>query len=255
MVQNNTFSTLFIGQRLIRLSTIDSTNTYALNLLSNTKPPSEGTVILADNQTTGRGQQGNTWNSKVGESLTFSLILQPHFLPIMQQFELTIASSVGVCKAFQSKGVDVQLKWPNDIYVDGKKLGGMLIENQVQGNTIRSCVIGIGLNINQEEFSVDLPNPVAVRQLLGTEQSIDYWLALILEHIEAAYLQLKAGKTAELKAYYLQQLYLMNTPALFEIRGKKEEGIITGVGNQGHLQMLINGEEHLFDLKEVKFCN
>lgn len=253
MLQNNTFSTLFIGQTLIRLSTVDSTNTYALNLVSNTKPPVEGTVILAAHQTAGRGQQGNTWNSKIGESLTFSLILQPNFLPILQQFELTIASSVGVCKAFQSKGVDVQLKWPNDIYVKGKKLGGMLIENQVQGSVIRSCVIGIGLNINQEEFPAHLPNPIAVRQLLGTEQSVDYWLALILEHIEAAYLQLKAGKIAELKSYYLQQLYLMKTPALFEIGGKKQEGMITGVGNQGHLHVLVDGEEKVYDLKEIKF--
>lgn len=255
MVQNNTFSTLFMGQNLLTLSTVDSTNTYALNLLSNTKPPLEGTVILAEEQEAGRGQQGAAWKSEKGDSLPFSIILYPQFLPVHQQFELTVAMSLGVCRGLERLGISAQVKWPNDIYVQGRKLAGMLIENQVQGTQIRSAIVGIGLNVNQERFPDYLPNPISIQQVTGKRMVLDEVLKCLLESIEGAYLQLKSGLVDKLRTEYLQRLYLFEEPALFEVEGERLLGTITGVGSQGHLRVEMDGEERVFDLKQIKFIH
>jgi len=129
-LQNNIFSGLFVGQNLTVLKETGSTNNYLKDLLSNSKPVNEGTVIMAESQTAGRGQQQNRWHSEPFKNLTFSLLLQPKFLSLQQQFELTRAVSLGVITALQqATGANIQVKWPNDIYYGDKKLGGILIEN------------------------------------------------------------------------------------------------------------------------------
>src|ERR1700744_4814140 len=95
-LQNNTFSGLFVGQNLVALTEVDSTNNFLKEALANSTPLIEGTVIMAESQYAGRGQQQNKWNSEPGKNLTFSLLLKPTFLPVNQQFNLTIAISVGI---------------------------------------------------------------------------------------------------------------------------------------------------------------
>ncbi len=253
MVQNNTFSTLFIGKPLVYLPSVHSTNTHSLGLLANTKPPIEGTVILADEQTAGRGQQSSVWKSEKGQNLTYSIILYPHFLPVAKQFELTVAFSVGVCKALNSMQIPAVIKWPNDVYVSGKKVGGMLIENQLQGATIKSTVVGMGINVNQLVFANDLRNAISLRQFTGKEYDLMEVLNTLLSYIEGTYLQLKAGQFEVLRKEYLANLYLLNTPTTFKIADGLVVGTICGIGAQGHLQVQIDEEVHEFDLKEIAF--
>ena len=156
-MQNNTFSTLFVGQNLIKLSSVDSTNNFLKSLVSNSEPLPEGTVIMADDQYAGRGQQNNIWKAEPGKNLTFSVLLKPTFLPLSQQFLLNMVVSTAINNAlshFLSDGLSV--KWPNDIYFRDQKIGGVLIENTIVGNDIKTAIIGIGINVNQQHFEAEL---------------------------------------------------------------------------------------------------
>jgi BirA family biotin operon repressor/biotin-[acetyl-CoA-carboxylase] ligase len=122
-LQNNIFSGLFVGQNFLVLKEVDSTNNFLKELLSNSKPLMEGTVIMAENQYAGRGQHQNGWHAEPGKNLTFSLLLKPHFLPVIEQFDLIRAVSLGVFDALQPiLGDKLKIKWPNDIYYADFKL-------------------------------------------------------------------------------------------------------------------------------------
>ena len=130
--------------------------------------------------------------AKPGKNLTFSMLLKPSFLPLSQQFDLTRAVSLGIINALEPLlGDKLKIKWPNDIYYADGKLGGMLIENMVQGGQIKNSVIGIGLNINQEDFPLDVPNAVSLKQILHRDYDLKVLLSEICKNIEAAYLNLK----------------------------------------------------------------
>src|ERR1035441_10550859 len=144
--------TLFIGKNLITLDSVASTNNFAKDMLSNTRPV-EGTAIMAKEQYAGRGQMGNAWETESGKNLTCSFILYPEFLEADKQFFLNMAVALAV-KDFCEHVLhdEIKIKWPNDIYYHDKKLGGILIENSISGNKISSSVIGIGINVNQTAF-------------------------------------------------------------------------------------------------------
>ena len=139
------------GQFKVHLSRVDSTNNYAANLIKSGKAKS-GTVILADEQTNGRGQRDAVWQSDPGLNLQFSAIWLPESFFIKDQRYLNFAVSIAIQQFLSKKGVEPQIKWPNDILVGEKKISGVLIENQLQGQRINACIIGIGLNVNQTEF-------------------------------------------------------------------------------------------------------
>ncbi len=121
-------------------------------------------VVVADYQTAGKGCGTNTWESERGKNLTFSMLIHPKGIPANQQFHITEIVSVALCKMLQSYIYNkVEIKWPNDIYVDDKKICGILIENRLQRTDIKDCIIGIGLNVNQTVFKSDAPNPVSIR--------------------------------------------------------------------------------------------
>ncbi len=179
-MQNNIFSGLFVGQNLITIKEVDSTNNFLKNLSSNSKPLPEGTVIMAESQFAGRGQQQNRWHTEPGKNLTFSILLNPVFLAATNQFDLTRVVSLGVFDALKPLlGENLKIKWPNDIYYDDKKLGGILIESVLQGSQLKQAIIGIGLNVNQQVFPEWVPNPTSVKQILQQ----DYDLTLLLSQI------------------------------------------------------------------------
>ena len=210
-MQNNTFSTLFVGQNLIKLSDVDSTNNFLKLLVSKSEPLPEGTVIMADNQFAGRGQQQSSWQSEPGKNLTFSLYLHPVFLPVTKQFLLNMAISVALNKALrQITGVDIKIKWPNDIYYGHKKLGGVLIENMLSGQTYKTGIIGIGINVNQVDFSGDVKGrAISLTQILQKNVNLIALLAVICSHIESQYLKLRANQYSSLQADYLEQFVLV----------------------------------------------
>jgi BirA family biotin operon repressor/biotin-[acetyl-CoA-carboxylase] ligase len=256
-LQNNIFSGLFVGQNLVTIKQVDSTNSFLKNLLSNSKPVPEGTVIMAEEQYAGRGQQQNTWHSEPGKNLTFSLLLKPHFLPLDTQFDLNRAVSLGVYDALQPLlGNKLKIKWPNDIYYGDRKLGGMLIENTVQGSQLKDSVIGIGLNINQENFPAGASNATSVKQILQKDYDLTLLLSEICKHTEVYYLKLKAGRIEFVRNTYLSRLYWLNEVKSFECNGEIFNGIVKNVRPNGLLVIENTNRQLLeFNLKELKFLN
>ena len=255
-MQNNIFSALFVGQNLLTLKEVNSTNDFLKNLLSNSKPLPEGTVIMAEKQFAGRGQQQNKWHSEPGKNLTFSLLLNPSFLAIAEQFDLTRAISLGVYDALEPLlGEQLKVKWPNDIYYGDKKLGGMLIENMIQGGQMKNSIIGIGLNINQESFPDDARNATSIKQILQKDYDLRALLSDICSHIEAWYLKLRAAKKETVRVAYLDRLYRLNQQSLFKANGEIFEGTIKNVRDNGLLVIDNNNQEQEFSLKEIEFLN
>lgn len=255
-MQNNTFSGLFVGQNLVTLTEVDSTNNFLKEAVANSTPLPDGTVIMAESQYAGRGQQNNKWNSEPGKNLTFSILLKPTFVALNQQFNINVAISVGIIKALQNVlGKDVKVKWPNDIYFGDDKLGGILIENMVQGSAIKNTIIGIGLNVNQVDFPEWVPNPVSVKQILQTDYDLKSLLSDICAGIEHAYLRLRADKTAELMDFYLANLYWFGQVQRFKADEDVFEGTITGVEKNGQLIVSSAGAERLYNFKEIEFLN
>jgi len=256
-LQNNIFSGLFVGQNFITIKDVDSTNNFLKELASNSKPLIEGTVIMAENQYAGRGQHQNGWHAEPGKNLTFSILLKPSFVAIHDQFDLTRAISLGVFDALEPLlGDKLKIKWPNDIYYGDYKLGGMLIENMIQGGQIKSSIIGIGLNINQQNFPAHLPNAISLKQILHQDYGLETLLSEICRHIEAWYLNLKAGKISFVRNSYLARLYWLNEQKGFKAGDRFFEGTIKDVMFNG-LLVVEDTNKHIleFTLKEIEFLN
>lgn len=252
-MQNNTFSGLFVGQNLVKLSAVASTNAYVKEVLSNSAPLPEGTVIMAENQFEGRGQQQNTWLSEAGKNLTFSVLLSPVFLQITQQFELNKAISLAVLDVLKPLlGSSVSIKWPNDILVDKQKIAGILIENIVQGSRWKHAVIGIGLNVNQTEFPDSL-NATSIRTILHRDCDLNQLLADLCRAIEARYLALKSRKFDRIHQEYLNGLYKFEDSATFKLGDELKTGRIIGVSNIGLLQIDFGDQIREFGFKEIGF--
>ena len=256
-MQNNIISGLFVGQNLIILKEVDSTNNFLKNTLSNSKPLPEGTVIMAESQYAGRGQQQNRWHSDAGKNLTFSILLKPSFLAISGQFDLTRAISLGVYDAlYPLLGEGLKIKWPNDIYYNDMKLGGMLIENAIQGSQMKHSIIGIGLNINQASFPESVPNAASIKQILQRDYDLRQILSDICSHIEAWYLKLKAGQVDVVRKEYLSRLYWLGQNKRFRCATGDFEGIVKDVLNNGLLVVKNSFETELtFNFKEIEFLN
>ena len=256
-MQNNTFSTLFVGQNLIKLSAVDSTNNFLKSLVSNSEPLPEGTVIMADDQYAGRGQQNNKWKAEPGKNLTFSVLLKPTFLPLSKQFLLNMVVSIAINNAlstFLDQGLSI--KWPNDIYFLDQKIGGVLIENTIIGNEIKTAIIGIGINVNQQNFPAELTvKAISLFQILQKNVNLTLLLAEICSALESLYLQLRTGKCNNFKQNYVQRLYQFDKKCRYQKDGEVFEGIIKGVTDNGLLEMETSSGEREFNFKEITFLN
>ena len=245
---------LIIGRPTITFDTIDSTNDYATLLLSNSTP-NEGTVIWAHYQSKGRGQIGSNWSAEARMSLLMSVILEPRFLMAYQQFTLNILASLAVVSALKSFGIETQIKWPNDIYVNKKKICGILIQNILQGKSIKNAVIGIGLNVNQEEFDPLLPNPTSMKIISNELYNIEEVKASVCKHLQEYYRRLKEDGFEVLKNEYLEMLYLKDQESKYIIEDQEVMGIVRGISDLGKLQIEINNEWKEFNLREIKYIH
>lgn len=237
---------------------LPSTNLFALELLSKSKPI-EGTVISVSYQTDGRGQIGSKWLGEPGKNIALSVILYPFFLKAVQQFSLSQAIALAVRDWAQAiLGKPVHLKWPNDLYIGDRKAGGILIQNSIMGTSLQSSVVGIGVNVNQEFFDDTLPNPTSLKiEADGHEFDLEMLKNLLFQHLEQRYLQLKIGQLDVLAAAYRECLYGLGVSKLFQLQdGATFRGVITGTTPAGLLCILNEaGKEANFDLKAVRLVS
>ncbi len=164
-------------------------------------------VLSAEYQTQGKGQRGNSWESERGKNLMFSLSFCPTFLPVQQQFLLSQIISLSIIDVFRRYYRRFSVKWPNDIYWRDKKMGGILIENDIDGEHVSRCVIGVGLNINQTEFHSGAPNPVSLLQICGMHCKRVHVLEKILKAFEEYYRLLQAGEVEAIRERYKKVLF------------------------------------------------
>ncbi|UFH54422.1 biotin--[acetyl-CoA-carboxylase] ligase [Spirosoma sp. KNUC1025] len=245
--------TLFLGQKIQYLPSCQSTNDEAAALIAQ-NDPAEGTLVVTDNQTAGRGQRGNQWEAKAGQNLTVSLILKPSFLSANEQFWLNIAISLGIYDLLHPLvGDALRIKWPNDIYVYNRKLGGILIENTLHGYGLAWSIIGMGLNVNQTEFSYPTATSLQQETPLPNTYDVPGLLSRLCETLEQRYLQLRSGQRDQLKINYLQILYRYQEEQLFDSEGRYFRGIIIGVDETGRLAIAVDGQVRYFGFKEVSF--
>ncbi len=253
-MQNNVFSNRIVGHRIIKLNKVDSTNNYLKNLLSNSKPLKEGTVILTDSQYGGRGQQENKWLSEPRKNLTFSIHLQPHFLPLKNNFLFNKAISLGTIDALNTviDGVG-KIKWPNDLYYGNKKIGGILIENIIRGQNISDSVVGIGVNVNQETFDPYLNNATSITNIKNASFNLEELLETILNHISIRYEQLKLNLYEQLNRDYLTLLKNYNENIFFIERDEKKSGVLLGVNHEGEIIIRTNEKLAHYKHQEIQF--
>lgn len=239
--------------KLLVLTETDSTNNYANRLISTGKAVN-GTVVLSHFQKNGRGQRGNLWESDAGMNLLVSIIVFPKFLPVQKQFYLSKIISLAMIDWLRQHVDEVSVKWPNDIYAGKRKIAGILIETSVQGSSFHSAIIGVGLNLNQEKFSSNLPNPVSLKQLTGKTYEPESVARHILERFLEWYAKLEKGFYFVVDSVYHTHLFRMNEWTQFQKDGMVWEGRITGTGEFGNL-IIENrsGEKSEFTFKEVEF--
>lgn len=242
-------NTLFFGQHIINLDETGSTNNYTSEFLRH-NVMQEGTIVVAKNQISGKGQRGNVWISNANENLTFSVFIKPNFIPVIEQFILNKWVSLSIISVLKEIGLNTKVKWPNDIYVNDKKVAGILIENSV-GSKINHSIIGIGLNVNQKEF-LNLPEASSMSNCAGKDFDLDSILEKICSFLEQNYLRIKADKLA-LNDEYLTDLYQYNEWSNYRDKHGEFSGKIVGISEIGMLEIAVGNELRKYAFKEVEF--
>jgi BirA family biotin operon repressor/biotin-[acetyl-CoA-carboxylase] ligase len=220
---------------IIQLDTIDSTNNYAMRLIdADTAQP--GLTIVAREQSEGKGQRGKTWTDEPGGSLLMSIIVTPA-QPLDQQFIFNAGIAVAIANALQTlyEGWDVGIKWPNDVIVNDKKAGGILIENVLRGNNWSYSIIGLGLNVLQTSFPADLPFATSLKLASGKEFNIMKLFYLIREQILNKIVSYMDPQQAIRE--YNDILYKKNTSQGFSNGEKEWNATVRQAGTNGLLEV------------------
>lgn len=244
---------MIIGSNLVFYKNADSTNTYASRLL-HAEHVSEGTIIYTNFQSAGRGQKGNRWESEDGKNLLISVILYPEMVKPEGQFIISMFISLGIHDFLKMLITDCRIKWPNDIYAGDDKIAGILIENSITGDKINYSIAGMGLNINQEVFPQELPNPVSVKMLTGKDYDLYHCLNQLAGCLDKRYKQVLAGRPSEIRKEYISELYLFGKWHNFITDPGILYGRIISVTDSGCL--CIEDEYlniHEFQFKEIDF--
>ena len=238
------------GKEIIHLSDIDSTNNFAAKLLSENLCQN-GAVIMADVQTQGKGQRGNIWLSESGKNLLSSFVFKPDNLSVVNQIALTWATSLSLLETLRKFNIEALIKWPNDIFVGGKKIAGILIENQLQGMVISCSIIGIGLNLNQTFFD-DL-NATSLQ--LETKQTVQprTFLNLLAHEMNERFQLIYSSSFEILKTEYEKNLFQMNELKSYEDEFGVFVGKIIGTTEEGKILIEKSNAIQSYGLKEVTF--
>ena len=237
---------------IIELQEVDSTNNYLAKYKS--ADQADMVVTVADYQTAGRGQGINRWESERGKNLLFSMLIHPVMVPVARQFLLSMAGALALKMAIGSYVEDITLKWPNDIYWKDRKISGTLIETSLGNGHIKNCIFGVGIDVNQQEFMSDAPNPVSLRQILGHDVDRKELLNKVIKAFEKCYSLVVEGDYIDLTALYHDSLYRKHGFWKFRDADGEFEAAIVEVEDNGHLILRDReGVMREYAFKEVEF--
>jgi BirA family biotin operon repressor/biotin-[acetyl-CoA-carboxylase] ligase len=239
------------GKRLIYFDEIDSTNRLGSDLAR--VGATEGTVILADAQTQGRGRNTHTWYSPGGVNLYFTLVLFP---PAERLHYLPYVAGLSIAQAIDHLGIDCDLKWPNDILINGKKTGGVLIQTSIEENRLQFALVGIGINVNTGTFPEELQSiAISLAQAVGREIDRERFFAQVLFEFEQLY-----GRIASMSWEELTDLFgrrssmLLGCPVQIEQQGEIKSGVTAGLDSMGGLILQTPAGKEVFYAGEIVSC-
>ncbi|MFC2112786.1 biotin--[acetyl-CoA-carboxylase] ligase [Bacteroidota bacterium] len=234
-------------------SELGSTN-EELNRLLDLEDLEEGIVIRAGYQRTGKGYQGNSWLSEPDKNLLFSILLKPGSLHVENVFHISRIVSLSIIEVLDKQEIRAYIKWPNDIFTASGKICGILIENRIISDRISHSVIGVGLNVNQEDFNSSIPFPTS----LFLEKECHFDMKTLLEDFRTAlgslYQALLSGNQERIMAEYLERLYLLGQPYRFSDGRSEFIASIKDVLPGGELELLLNDSEiRRYGFKEIEY--
>ncbi len=234
---------------------IDSTNTKIMTEKSELCDKSTYAALF---QTAGKGQRGNRWESGSGENLTFSILFKPEKISASKQFIISEIVTIGIVNYLNSNGLNAKIKWPNDIYTGDMKICGILIENIINNDILSESVVGIGLNVNQEVFRSDAPNPTSLYIQTGIKREIRDELCHLLDEIFTFYDKISSSEELyhHIEEHYISLLYRKGEKHRYIecTEGREIEGEITGIDKTARLLLkLSDGSIKSFAFKEIKY--
>ena len=240
---------------------VRNTMIYHINNTTSTNDEARGEryehmdVIWSEHQTAGRGQRGHSWHSTEGENLTFSVVLHPTFLPIVEQFLLSEVVALALVDAMAEYGIECRIKWTNDIYARDSKLVGVLIEHSLAGDTLARTIVGIGLNVNQTEFPSDLPNPTSMALQRSAKFDREEVLRCFMHKLEEWYDVLLSGDKQLVETTYVSRMYhLLEEYSYMLPSGEIVRARIRGVRPSGELILEHHdGIVREYAFKEIEF--
>ncbi len=238
---------------LVIIDSVDSTNNYAMGLIREGMA-NHGAAYFAIEQTAGKGRRNKGWITEPGKNILLSIIVQPAFISLNKQFELSVAVALGCHDFFKNyAGENVYLKWPNDIFWNDRKAGGILIENVIKGKKWKWSVIGIGININQTKFSVKGNFlPVSLKQITGKNFNVVKLANELYAFIMSRYIQLQKNDFKKMLAEYNSHLFALDKKVKFKKDNILFNAFVKGVNENG--QIITNdGLERLFSFDEVEW--
>ena len=242
--------------KILHFDEINSTNVFLYDKNSENNDISD-MVVVAAHQTAGRGMDKNRWESEAGKNLLFSIALNVNFLEAENQFKISQAVSVAIVETLSQSVDDKRLfiKWPNDIYFGDKKLAGMLIQNTIEGRMMGVSIIGIGLNVNQIEFSKDIPNPISLKMISGQDFDLDNLLNQLVSSIKTKVESLRDKENQnEINEIYVSRSYRFGIWSDYFYQNQVKSMIINGFDKYGRLLLHDKeGAEIICDVKELQF--
>lgn len=232
-------------------NTIDSTNVEAQRLLTNPSVIAHGTTLVALHQAAGKGQFGRDWHAEAGQHLAMSVILKPEGATAgeLPRFSKLISLAIAMALEAVDSELHPQIKWPNDIYLDGKKAGGILIENSLAGNRLQHIIAGLGLNVNEIAFPPELPNAVSLCMITG--RSFD--VLSLAESIRDQMIHFNREPIPDLEAQYRKRLFKINERVAFVHRGNIIHGVVQDVDDQGRMVLHLDDQLQFFYTHELRW--
>tara|TARA_Y100001936_G_C15808080_1_gene525094 strand:- start:6 stop:773 length:768 start_codon:yes stop_codon:yes gene_type:complete len=240
LIQTN-LRTKELGKNIEYYNRLDSTNTEAWELVEEDK--NHGTIVITENQTNGKGQKNKTWGMVPGKSLVFSLILTKNY-PIDHSGLICLSVSLALIESLNKRGLDAQLKWPNDLFIDGKKIGGILCETKIEKNDIKNMVIGVGVNVNESIAEHDESIQKNLTTMFEVSKHPHQRELIVAEFINSFELMLNKLSTEpnQIIEEWLDKCMHLNEKILFLQNEKILEGVFCGLDNNGFAKIEIDNK-------------